>query len=161
MSMSKPPGSPTPPRALTMPPGPKHQHGPGADKAKGDRKTLVVGPEITLSGEIASCEKLVVEGEVRCSLENCRSLEIVRGGSFRGKAKIATAEVAGLFEGELDVEGCLFLRATGQITGAIRYREIEIERGGKIAGTLEVANEADADRRGKTGQSEKASHVVA
>ena len=161
MTMAKQPGRPMPQRALTIPTGPKQQHGPGAAKENNDSKILTVGPEIILSGEIASCEKLVVEGQVRCSLEDCRSLEIVRGGSFRGKAKIATAEVAGLFEGELDVEDCLILRATGRIIGTIRYRDIEIERGGKIAGTLEVANETDADRRGEAGQAAKESHVVA
>lgn len=161
MTMSKPPSNPTPPRALTMPPGPGHQHGPGSDKAKRDRKTLTVGPEITLSGEIASCEKLVVEGEIRCSLEDCRALEIARGGSFRGKATIATAEIAGLFEGELNVGDYLILRATGRIIGTVRYRDIEIERGGKIAGTLEITDESNADRRGETGQAAKAPHVLA
>ncbi|MEN8195809.1 MAG: polymer-forming cytoskeletal protein, partial [Pseudomonadota bacterium] len=77
-----------------------------------------------------------------------------------GKAKIAAAEVAGLFEGELDVEDCLILRATGRIIGTIRYRDIEIERGGKIAGTVEIADEQDTDKRGEAGPAEKAPHVV-
>jgi cytoskeletal protein CcmA (bactofilin family) len=127
---------------------------------KREPKTLTVGREITLSGEITSCDRLVVEGEVRSSLEGCQSLEIARGGTFRGKAKIAAAEVAGLFEGELDVEDCLILRATGRIIGTIRYRDIEIERGGKIAGTVEIADEQDTDKGGTTGPAEKAPHAV-
>lgn len=152
---------PLPPRTAKMPNSPLPHPGSRPAAVKREPKTLTVGREITLSGEITSCDRLVVEGEVRSSLDSCQSLEIARGGAFRGKATIATAEIAGLFEGELDVEDCLILRATGRINGTVRYRDIEIERGGKIAGTLEIANEAEADRRGETGQAQKAPHVVA
>ncbi len=160
MTTGKEPGRPLPPRTAVMPNSPKPQHGPGQISMKREPKTLTVGREITLSGEITSCDRLVVEGEVRSSLEGCQSLEIARGGTFRGKAKIAAAEVAGLFEGELDVEDCLILRATGRIIGTIRYRDIEIERGGKIAGTVEIADEQDTDKGGTTGPAEKAPHAV-
>jgi cytoskeletal protein CcmA (bactofilin family) len=154
-------GKPLPPRTAIMPNSPRPHPGPAPASPRREPKTLTVGRDITLSGEITSCDRLVVEGEVRSSLEGCQTLEISGDGAFRGKAKIATAEIAGLFEGELDVEDCLILRATGRIIGTIRYRDIEIERGGKIAGTVEIFDESDADKREKAGPAATAPHVVA
>jgi cytoskeletal protein CcmA (bactofilin family) len=153
-------GKPMPPRIATVPHNPKPHPGAMSATLRREPKTLTVGREIILSGDITSCDRLVVEGQVRSSLEDCQSLEIARGGAFRGKAKIAAAEIAGLFEGDLDVEDCLILRATGRIIGTIRYRDMEIERGGRIAGTVEIADEADADKQEDAGPAAKAPHVV-
>jgi cytoskeletal protein CcmA (bactofilin family) len=60
----------------------------------------------------------------------------------------------------MDVEDCLILRATGRIIGTIRYRDIEIERGGKIAGTMEIIDEADKDRNAGAGPAARTPHVV-
>ena len=117
-------GKPLPPRTATLSNSPLPHPGSRPAAVKREPKTLTVGREITLSGEITSCDRLVVEGE-------------------------------------LDVENCLILRATGRINGTVRYRDIEIERGGKIAGTLEIADEAEADKRREPGQAAKAPHVVA
>lgn len=161
MTIGKEPGRPLPPRTATFPDRPKPPRPPGAPSFGREPKTLTVGREINLSGDITSCDRLVVEGEVRSDLEQCQSLEIAKGGAFRGKAKIASAEIAGLFEGELNVEGCLILRATGRIIGTIRYREIEIERGGKLAGTVEVADEVNADKSKETQESGAGPHAAA
>lgn len=154
-------GKPLPPRTALSQNSPLPHPGAAPATVKREPKTLTVGREITLSGEITSCDRLVVEGEVRSSLESCQSLEIARGGAFRGKAKITTAEIAGLFEGEIDVEDCLILRATGRIIGTIRYRDIEIERGGKIAGTMETIDDANTVRNEGAGPTARAPHVVA
>ncbi len=152
-------GKPQPPRIATLPKGPRPHPGAMQAAMKRESKTLTVGREIMLSGDITSCDRLVVEGEVRSDLEDCQSLEIARGGAFRGKATIAAADIAGLFEGDLIVEECLILRASGRIIGTVRYRDIEIERGGRIAGTLETANDADEDKHEDAALAEKASHA--
>ena len=42
----------------------------------GEVRKLTVGREITLSGEITSCDKLIIEGSVEANLNNCRDVEI-------------------------------------------------------------------------------------
>lgn len=98
---------------------------------------LIVGRNISLSGEIKTCEKLVVEGEVDAELTDSRSLEITDTGLFKGKAVVDEVEVAGKFEGELTARKRLYVRASGQLSGHVRFGELEIERGGRIAGTIE------------------------
>lgn len=129
---------------------PKVPRKPGPLSVQGEAKKLTVGRDISLSGEINSCDTLVVEGEVRANLKNCRNIEIARSGAFRGEAEIAVADIAGRFEGTLHVRNRLTLRSTGRISGTIRYREIEIERGGQIAGTVEIVADSDGSDKEKT-----------
>lgn len=106
--------------------------------AGGDDRKLVVGQGIRLSGEIKKCEKLVVEGEVEANLNDCLSLEIAPNGQFNGAAAVEDAEISGRFDGELTVSGRLLLRSSGRINGDIRYADLEIERGGRIAGSVDM-----------------------
>ena len=106
-----------------------------------DNGRLTVGQEIKMSGEIKSCDRLVVEGTVEANLSDSRALEVTETGVFRGSAEIDMAEINGVFEGDLNVEGRLFVRAQGRVSGTIRYGELEIERGGRVTG--EIGNQAD------------------
>ena len=102
-----------------------------------ERRTMIVGREISLSGDIRSCNRLVVEGSVQATLHDCREMEIAESGLFKGNASIAQAEVRGQFEGELVVTKRLLIRASGHVSGTITYGEIEIERGGKVSGVIQ------------------------
>ena len=104
----------------------------GPLSVQSDSKRLTVGREISLSGEINSCEMLVVEGAVKATLDGCKTLEIARSGKFDGTAHVAVADIAGTFDGTLMVSDTLILRATGRIVGTVRYGEMEIERGGRL-----------------------------
>ncbi len=122
----------------------------GPLSVQSDSKRLTVGREISLSGEIDSCEMLVVEGAVKATLDGCKTLEIARSGKFNGTAHVAVADIAGTFDGTLMVTDRLILRATGRIVGTIRYGEIEIERGGRIEGTSEHMSGRDSSNDGGT-----------
>jgi cytoskeletal protein CcmA (bactofilin family) len=108
----------------------------GGDPVEG--RKLIVGREIVLSGQITSCERLVVEGRVEASLSDSKVIEIAESGVFKGMAEIEHAEIAGTFEGTLTVRQKLWIRSTGKVTGTVRYGKIEIEEGGQIAGDVQV-----------------------
>lgn len=103
---------------------------------EGEGKKLIVGRGIRLSGEIQACERLVVEGEVHADLTGALVLEIAENGLFKGRATVDYAEISGSFDGELTVRDRLMLRSTGQVEGDLRYAEMEIERGGRVRGTI-------------------------
>jgi len=116
-------------------------------------KKLVVGRDISLNGEITDCDVLIVEGKVKASLRDSRRFEISETGVFEGSVEILglqlesvdgdVAEIKGRFDGDLLVRGRLIVRRTGCVTGQIRYAELEIERGGQIAGDIQVLAESD------------------
>jgi cytoskeletal protein CcmA (bactofilin family) len=107
-------------------------------KPDGEMRRLSVGRGITLSGEINSCEKLFIEGTVEATLTNCRALDIAESGLFKGSTSIEEAEVSGRFEGNLTVRKRLLIKATGRVSGTIRYGQIEIECGGQISGDIQT-----------------------
>ena len=104
-----------------------------------DAKRLIVGEGISLSGEITACDRLVVEGSARVTLNQTRAIEITETGRFtEGKAEVDEAEVSGVYEGELTVRKRLLIRHTGQVRGTVRYGEIEIEKGGVLSGSVSM-----------------------
>ena len=129
-----PPAPPARPVMTTIDPGGGH----AAPAAEPPAKLLIVGPDINLSGEITACDRLVVEGSVQVTLNRTRAIEIAETGRFtNGKAEVDEAEIAGVYEGSLTVRKRLLIRATGRVSGNVRYGEIEIERGGRLAGSIE------------------------
>jgi cytoskeletal protein CcmA (bactofilin family) len=134
--------APTPPRSLN--PMSSSKPASETEKMKSDEKKLTVGPEIVLSGQITSCDRLVVEGRVEASLTDSRAIEIADTGFFKGTAEIDSAVIGGRFEGTLTVRERLTIRSTGRIQGKIRYGQIEIEPGGEISGEVQVAGRGQA-----------------
>lgn len=105
-------------------------------------KRLIVGQGISLSGEITACDRLVVEGSVQVTLNETRAIEIAESGRFtNGKAEVEDAEISGIYEGELTVRNRLLIRATGRVKGTVRYGELEIERGGKLTGSVSMIDD--------------------
>jgi cytoskeletal protein CcmA (bactofilin family) len=105
-------------------------------------KRLIVGEGIRLSGEISSCDRLVVEGEVEVTLNDTLALEIARSGRFTGGCEVEEADISGIYEGDLTVRKRLFVRGSGKLTGTVRYGELELERGGQIAGNISVLSDS-------------------
>lgn len=107
-----------------------------ADQAEESVSKLIVGPDIKLKGaEITDCNTLVVEGRVEAAMES-RVLQIAEIGEFVGKAAVDTAEIRGRFDGELTVRKQLVIRATGHVSGKIRYGKLSIEEGGELSGDI-------------------------
>jgi len=103
-------------------------------------KRLIVGQGIQLKGEITACERLIVEGQVEVTMNATRALEITPSGHFIGSCEVEDAEISGVYEGDLSVRGLLRVHTGGRVVGKITYGELELERGGEIAGELSVRN---------------------
>lgn len=109
---------------------------PGKPEPQPEGKRLIVGRDINMSGTIAACDLLHVEGRMEATLVDGKLIEIAESGVFIGKATVDIAEIAGQFDGELTVRDRLILRASGKVSGMIRYARLEIELGGEVTGTL-------------------------
>jgi cytoskeletal protein CcmA (bactofilin family) len=129
--------------AAPAPPPAAAVSSPTPRRAEGEPRRLAVGREISLSGEISSCDTLIIEGTVEANLQNCRDVDIAESGLFKGTASIDNADVRGSFEGHLTVRKRLLIRAGGQVSGTIRYGQIEIELGGRITGDVQASGDAE------------------
>jgi len=118
---------------------------PGTRGHEVDRRTLIIGQGISLTGEVNSCDRLVVEGSIHATLQTCQHVIIAETGVFNGHASTENADVRGRFDGDLVVRKRLLIRAGGHVSGTVTYGEIEIESGGGISGTIEKAGDGNAD----------------
>jgi len=113
-----------------------------------ENKKLIVGQDIRFSGEITSCDRLVVEGRVEASLTNARVIEVAPSGFFKGDAQVEEADISGLYEGTLIAYDKLTVRTGGRVSGSIRYGNIIIETGGEISGDMHaLSQEEQAESR--------------
>ncbi|MEK9944588.1 MAG: polymer-forming cytoskeletal protein [Alphaproteobacteria bacterium] len=108
---------------------------PTAAVAPGEDANLHVGRGLRLKGEVSSCDRLTVEGDVEATIA-ARVLEISASGQVKGSAEVEAAEIDGRFDGQLTVRGCLSVRRSGQVTGTVIYDALEVEKGGCVTGDL-------------------------
>ena len=109
-------------------------------------RTLIIGPGVSVKGEITSCNRLIVQGKIEAKLADCPNVVIKKGGVFNGESATEDADVQGCFDGKLVVRKRLLVRATGRVSGNISYGELEIERGGTISGEISRNSESAPSR---------------
>ncbi|MGE5538304.1 MAG: bactofilin family protein [Gemmatimonas sp.] len=126
---------PVVPRTAAIPAAPRPPYVAAETTPGTDGKVLVVGRLIALSGEIAACDRLVVEGRVSAELHRCREIEVARTGRFSGVAEVESADIVGRFDGELTARR-IVVRSTARMSGRIRYHEITVEPGAQIRGEM-------------------------
>ncbi|WP_198372758.1 bactofilin family protein, partial [Roseomonas rosulenta] len=111
--------------------------GPARTEAP-DRRTMIIGKGISLQGTVTEAEKLVIEGTMESQLLQAQELVISHSGVFKGEVQVEDAEIAGVFDGTLTVNGSLTIRATGRVIGVARSRRLSVEDGGQLSGKMEM-----------------------
>jgi cytoskeletal protein CcmA (bactofilin family) len=116
---------------------------PAAQFARTEQmRTLTVGRDISLSGEIGTCDHLIVEGTVKATIKGGKMLEIAETGTFSGMVEIDAADIAGNFEGELIVRGKLAVRPTARVNGIIHYGRLQVDTGAQINAQMQAITAA-------------------
>jgi len=96
---------------------------------------LIIGEGVSVTGTFDIPKKAVVNGTVNGELT---ASELIVGpmGKITGKTSANNADIHGETHDTLTVSQHLILRGTGKIHGRATYGELEIERGGFVAGTI-------------------------
>ncbi len=126
------PAAPAAASAASEPRAPAHKD----ETAKEEQSRLLVGEGIKLKGEITNCAELVIEGAVDARVE-ARRFQVSNNGTFSGECNVEEADIAGQFDGTLNCRGKLIVRSTGKLKGTLRYGDVEIEGGGRVAGEIQ------------------------
>jgi len=98
---------------------------------------LVVGEGVVLNGTLEVPNKAIVSGAINGDLK-VHSLLVGITGKIEGKVVCQIADIAGHVKDDLRANELLIIRAGSIISGNIYYKEIEIEKGAKIAGQLSM-----------------------
>jgi cytoskeletal protein CcmA (bactofilin family) len=93
------------------------------------------GEGVTFKGSITAPERIVVHGTVEGDLV-ARDLLVGPSGTIKGNVKVDQADIQGKVLQNIEARVCLSLRKTGRIEGSAVYGDIEIEKGGVLAGEV-------------------------
>jgi cytoskeletal protein CcmA (bactofilin family) len=108
----------------------------GSTKTEGaDNSCAFFGEGVTFKGSITAPERIVVHGTVEGDLV-ARDLLVGPTGTIKGNVKVDQADVQGKVLQNIEARVCLSLRKTGRIEGSAIYGDIEIEKGGVLAGEV-------------------------
>ena len=135
------PESPITPRDPRVP-GVARQH-----PREGDMKRSVVGPAISIKGEVSGGEDLLIEGRIegRLSLTGS-SITVGREGRLQADLLAKTIQVDGFVEGTLHGKEWIRLSETGRIRGKLIAPRVILEEGCNFKGTIDMDASAESFR---------------
>lgn len=94
----------------------------------------VIGPDIVITGNIKASSELHIEGRIEGDVD-CATLMQGAESQIIGSVTAESARLAGAIEGAVRVKQLTVERAA-RITGDVEYENITIENGGHIDGRL-------------------------
>ncbi|MFZ3033887.1 MAG: polymer-forming cytoskeletal protein [Parvibaculum sp.] len=99
---------------------------------------IVVGENSALEGSFETQGSMFVDGNLMGTDLRAMLLSIGATGSVAGKANVTRAEIAGTFDGHLNAEGEVILRATAHVSGEITCGKLVSHRGACVRAHVTV-----------------------
>lgn len=117
---------------------------PSAPQQGGNRRGMfsVIGPDVTVTGNISATADLHIDGRVDGDV-HCGTLAQGADSHIFGSVTAETARLAGAIEGAVRVKQ-LTIERSARITGDVEYENLTIENGGNIDGRIKHMSRGDA-----------------
>jgi len=112
----------------------------------GQAVDTLIGPQVTIRGDIAFSGGLYVEGRIVGSvtaIEGERAvLMLAEQGSIEGEVHAPIVMIDGRLEGDVHATERVELAAKARVTGNVHYRVVEMHAGAQLTGRLVHADAA-------------------
>lgn len=112
-----------------------------AAPAKPARERAVIGPSISIRGDVTGEEDLIINGRVEGTVKLARSESTVtvgREGRVKASIHAKIIEVQGRMEGDLRGDEQVVIRRSADVTGDISAPRVSLEDGCKYRGSIEM-----------------------
>ena len=121
-------------------PAPQPTHAPAAPSPPQPhaKQSAVIGPSMTIRGEIHAREELVVDGEVEGTLESQSQITVGSNGKVKSNIKAREVTVYGSVHGNVEVTEKISIRSHGSLVGDIKAAGISIEDGAYFKGSIDI-----------------------
>lgn len=131
----------TSPSAPARPNAPVAARAPAAARGSG----AVIGPSITVKGDVSGGEDLVIQGAVHGTVKLVQN-NVTIGASGKVKADVhgKMVVVEGEVEGDLRAQEQIILRHTARVEGSICAPRVALEDGAVFRGGIEMDSDAKA-----------------
>ena len=132
------------------------------------RRAAVIGPSITIKGDLSGEEDLVIEGQVEGEVVLRKHMVVIgSGGRLKADVHGQKIHVEGQIEGNLLGEQEVIIRKSGRVSGNITAPRVTLEDGCKFRGNVDMnprpTREVQAGAMASAPSSKrkgKSSHVV-
>ncbi len=112
------------------------------DKNPAQNKTII-GPSLTVKGDLVGEGDLVIEGNVSGSIKTRHNLTIGKDAEIKANIEAGNAQIGGKVEGDVVVEEKLELLSTAILNGNINCQQLYIESGAIFNGQCSMKNQLE------------------
>ena len=102
--------------------------------------TSLVAAGTVLSGDITFCKELVIAGTVNgsviCNDQGSSVVKILEGGTFTGEINAPRVEIAGRVDANVTGTDSVYIGASAEVSGVIRFYKLAVSPGAVITGEL-------------------------
>ncbi len=147
---SKPvPGTPVPSPTSTPSSGASGS-APGSPRRGPDHAVCVIGPQVTIKGEITGEEDILVEGTVEGQVRISRELRVGEKGTVKATIEAQSILIHGEVIGDCHATTRVEIQSTGRLTGDIRAPKIVIAEGAMFRGNSDMTGRRETKAAGPT-----------
>ncbi len=104
----------------------------------------IVGVGTKFIGDVETNGDLRIDGTIDGNIVSKGKLVLGVGGFIKGTIKCVSAELAGTFEGKMEVSELLSLKNTSVFKGEMTINKLSIEPGATFIGTCNMADKTKA-----------------
>jgi cytoskeletal protein CcmA (bactofilin family) len=106
------------------------------------RDTSIIGPNLTIKGDISGIEDLTIQGEIQGNvhLKN-HNMTIEEKGSITADIWIKNITIKGSVNGNIQASGKVLIESKGHMTGDISASRISIMEGAQFKGSVKIISE--------------------
>ena len=100
-----------------------------------DNDCLILGEGVVFTGYISAKGKVHISGVVNGEIHS-DELWVGPSGVITGKINAREMEIHGQLHEDVNCAGQICIQSTGSVNGRLSYGELQINRGGRVAGNM-------------------------
>jgi cytoskeletal protein CcmA (bactofilin family) len=102
-------------------------------------RSAIIGPGITISGDVSASSDLLVNGKISGSVVQCtHSVEIGNSGQVKARIQAKLIKVSGEVLGDMKAGEKVLISKTGRVKGNISSPRVQLEDGAIYKGSIDM-----------------------
>ncbi len=102
------------------------------------KQPAVIGPSMSIKGDIHAREELMVDGEVEGTIESQSQITVGANGKVKSNIRAREVIVYGSVRGNVEVTDKIAIRDQGSLVGDIKAAGISIDDGAYFKGSIDI-----------------------
>ncbi len=109
------------------------------DENSKKKEQAVIGPSISIKGELSGEEDLMIQGQVEGRIDlKKNNITVGKSGRIKGDIYGKVISIEGEVQGNVFGEERIVLRQSGRVRGDMRAPAINLEEGAKFKGSIDM-----------------------